>query len=195
MQIFVILGFALIGFSLNFVWDKTMRRRIAAQLAEARRVARPRALPPAIDEHERARRVPSHDLRGFLDLTRQCFVELDQLINHFDLLMLRARDRARWGVVTVQSEIPRAQAALLLQRWLDGWTSVDDETREQLRGISLGPELVAEVLGREQIRTSWEFRRDAEDVLYETITDLDRAVIRMQGVVRALERADDDPYR
>jgi hypothetical protein len=195
MQILVILGFALVGFSFNFVWDKAVRRQLAARRALARRAARPRALPPAIDEQERERRVPSGDLRGFLDLTRTCFVELDGLINHFDLLRLRALDRARFGVVTIHSDGPRAQACALLERWLDGWAAVDEDTRAQLRGSYLGPERVAELLARERVRMSWEFRRDAAEVLDDTITDLDRAVIHMQGVVRALERGDDDPYR
>lgn len=195
MQVFVILAFAAIGFAVNSVWDRTIRRKHAAALAESRRAARPRALPPAIDEHERERRVPDPGLRGFIDLTRRCFVELDELINHFDLLLLRSRARARIGVVTIGSEEPRARARHLLERWLDGWTHVDDETREQLRSVHLGPEPVAEVLARERVRMTWEYRRDAVDVLFATITDLDRAVIQMQGVIQTLEADDDDPYR
>jgi hypothetical protein len=195
MQVFVILAFALIGFSINFVWDRTMRRKAAALLAASRREARPRALPPAIDDQERERRVPNAGLRGFLDLTRATFHELDELIDHFDLLLLRSKARARIGVVTIESEQPRASAQELLERWIDGWVDVDRETLEQLRNINLGPEPVAAVLGRERERNRWEFRRDSAEVLSETITDLDRAVITMQGVVRALETRDDDPYR
>ncbi|HVH97194.1 MAG TPA: hypothetical protein VM869_00725 [Enhygromyxa sp.] len=195
MQVFVILAFALIGFTLNFFWDRTVRRRQAALMAASRREARPRALPPAPDEHEQERRVPDPKLRFFIDLTRQTFTELDQLINHFDLLVLRSQDRARIGVVTIRSESPRAQARTLLERWLDAWVDVDDDTREHLQAIALGPEPVAAVLEREHERNLWEFRRDSAEVLVETITDLDRAVIQMQGVVRALETTDDDPYR
>ncbi|MFO7567960.1 MAG: hypothetical protein R6X02_35290 [Enhygromyxa sp.] len=195
MQVFVILGFALVGFTLNFFWDRTVRRRQAALLAASRREARPRALPPQLDPDERERRVPDPKLRGFIDLTRRTFVELDELINHFDLLLLRSRDRARIGVVTIRSEQPRARAMELLERWLGAWSEVDEQTREHLGSLALGPEPVAEVLARERLRASWEFRRDSADVLDQTITDLDRAVIQMQGVVRALERGDDDPYR
>src|SRR5690606_24684362 len=74
MQVFVILAFALIGFTVNFFWDRTVRRRQAAALAAARRKARPRALPPALDEQERERRVPDAKLRFFIDLTRQTFI-------------------------------------------------------------------------------------------------------------------------
>ena len=195
MQVFVILAFAVIGFTVNFFWDLTVRRKQAALLAASRREARPRALPPEPDRHERERRVPDARLRDFIDLTRRSFVELDQLINHFDLLLLRAKARARIGVVTIRSEQPRAQAMALLDRWLAAWADVDEQTREQLRTIALGPEPVAEVLARERQRNHWEFRRDSAPVLFETITDLDRAVIQMQGVVRALEARDDDPYR
>lgn len=195
MQIFVILAFALIGFTVNFFYDRTVRRRQAALLAASRREARPRALPPALDEQERERRVPDVKLRGFIDLTRQTFVELDQLINHFDLLLLRSQARARIGVVTIRSEAPRAQAQALLERWLAAWADVDEDTREHLRTLALGPEPVAEVLAREHQRNLFEFRRDSAQMLFDTITDLDRAVIQMQGVVRALETSDDDPYR
>jgi hypothetical protein len=195
MQVFVILAFAVIGFTVNFFWDRTVRRRHAALLAASRREARPRALPPELDPHERERRVPDPRLRGFIELTRRTFIELDELINHFDLLLLRARARARIGVVTIHSEQPRARAMTLLEEWLAAWAEVDEETVEQLRSVALGPEPVAEVLAREHVRITWEFRRDAADVLDDTITDLDRAVIRMQGVVRALERSDDNPYR
>lgn len=195
MQVFVILGFALIGFTLNFFWDRTVRRKQAALMAAARREARPRALPPALDEHERERRVPDAKLRNFIDLTRKTFDLLDRLINHFDLLLLRSQDRARIGVVTIRSEVPRAEAQQLIERWLEAWAMVDDDTREHLRSVALGPEPVFEVLERERERNRWEFRRDSADVLFETITDLDRAVIQMQGVVRALESGDDDPYR
>jgi hypothetical protein len=51
------------------------------------------------------------------------------------------------------------------------------------------------VVARERERMTWEFRRDTERGLGETITDLDRAVIHMQGVVAQLEREVDDPYR
>jgi hypothetical protein len=195
MQIFVILAFALIGFTVNFFWDRTVRRKQAALLAASRHEARPRALPPAPEEQERERRVPDPKLRGFIDLTRQTFAELDELINHFDLLMLRSQARARIGVVTIRSEQPRLRAQGLLQRWLEGWVDVDEETREHLQTLALGPEPVAEVLAREQQRNLWEFRRDSAQVLFDTITDLDRAVIQMQGVVRVLETSDDDPYR
>jgi len=195
MQIFVIVAFALIGFTINFGWDLTIRRRQATQLAAARRQARPRALPPALDEQERDRRLPDPGLRRFVDHTRRTFVELDALIDHFDLLLLRSRARARVGVVTIRSEQPRATAQALLAAWIELWAEVDLDTREHLGSIGLGPETVIEVLARERTRSQWEFRRDAADVLFETIADLDRSVIQMQGVVRTLEAEDNDPYR
>jgi hypothetical protein len=97
--------------------------------------------------------------------------------------------------VTIQSEQRRARAMVLLEGWLAAWTKVDDQTHTQLRGLALGPEAVEDVVARERERVTWEFRRDTERGLSETITDLDRAVIHMQGVVAQLEREVDDPYR
>ncbi|PRQ01123.1 hypothetical protein [Enhygromyxa salina] len=195
MQPFFYLAILIVGFSINFAWDRTVRRRRAKQLAEARREARPRALPVALDEDERARRLPEPRLRGFVDLSRATFIELDALINHFDLLLLRSRDRARFGVVTIDAEQPRADALRLLEGWVNGWADVDDQTRERLRSVALGPETVVGVIERERERVRYEFRRDTEPVLSQTITDLDRAVIHMQGAVALLEAGDDDPYR
>ncbi|KIG18794.1 hypothetical protein DB30_07809 [Enhygromyxa salina] len=195
MQPFLYLAILIVGFSINFAWDRTVRRRRAKELADTRREARPRALPVALDDDERARRLPEPRLRGFVELSRATFIELDALINHFDLLLLRARDRARFGVVTVDAERPRANAMQLLEGWIDGWRDVDEQTRERLHGFALGPGTVVGVLERERERVRYEFRRDTEQVLFETITDLDRAVIHMQGVVGLLEAGDDNPYR
>jgi hypothetical protein len=195
LQIIFLLAFMVIGYTVNVAWDLTVRRRKARELAVLRRRARPRALPAALDEDERQRRMPSEELRSFVDLTRKSFVELDRLIDNFDLLQLRARDQARFGVVTIKSERGRAMAMALLQRWLAAWTNVDEQTEVQLRNLALGPETVADVVAREQERVKWEFRRDTQQVLTDTITDLDRAVIHMQGVVAQLERGADDPYR
>jgi hypothetical protein len=194
-QILFLLAFTAVGFTINFAWDLTVRRRQARERATLRREARPRALPAALDEEERRRRLPDPQLREFVDLTRSSFVELDRLIDSFDLLQLRAHDRGRFGVVTIKSEQGRAHAMALLERWLAAWIKVDEHTEAALRSLALGPESVADVVARERERVSWEFRRDTEQVLGETITDLDRAVIHMQGVVAQLEREVDDPYR
>jgi hypothetical protein len=195
MEIIFLVAFMAVGYTINFAWDTTVRRRQAREVARLRRRARPRALPAALDEDEHRRRIPSEAVREFVALTRVSFVELDQLIDKFDLLQLRARDQARFGVVTIQSEQRRARAMVLLEGWLAAWTKVDDQTHTQLRGLALGPEAVEDVVARERERVTWEFRRDTERGLSETITDLDRAVIHMQGVVAQLEREVDDPYR
>jgi hypothetical protein len=195
VQFFVYLAVLVVGFSVNFAWDRTVRRRVAKELADTRRGARPRALPVALDDEERARRLPEPRLRSFVELSRATFLELDALINHFDLLLLRSRDRARYGLVSVDAEGPRADALQLLESWINGWRDVDEQTRERLDSVALGPETVIAVVARERARLQYEFRRDTEPVLVETITDLDRAVIHMQGVVGLLEAEDDDPYR
>jgi hypothetical protein len=195
MEIIFLMAFMAVGYTVNFAWDFTVRRRQARAVAVLRRHARPRALPAALDEDEGRRRIPDPELREFVAVTRVSFVELDGLIDSFDLLQLRARDQARFGVVTIASEQQRARAMALLEGWLSAWVKVDAQTHVQLRALALGPEAVADVVARERERVTWEFRRDTERGLGETITDLDRAVIHMQGVVAQLEREVDDPYR
>jgi hypothetical protein len=194
-QIIAMLAFLVVGYTINFAWDHTVRRRQARALAVVRRQARPRALPAALEDEERRRRLPDPQLREFVDLTRSSFVELDRLIDSFDLLQLRARDQGRFGVVAVKSEHGRERAMVLLEQWLSSWAKVDERTEVELRTLALGPETIEAVIARERERVTWEFRRDTEQVLSDTITDLDRAVIHMQGVVAQLERDIDDPYR
>lgn len=195
MQPIVYIVILVVGFTLNFAWDRTVRRRRAHALTRSRREARPRALPPALDDDERARRLPETKLRAFVELSRRSFIELDALIDHFDLLLLRARDRARFGVVTIRADEPRTAALDLLARWLEAWVHVDEDTRERLASYALGPAPVAEVHARVHGLAQFEFRRDTAAGLEATITDLDRAVIHMQGIVALLEASDDDPYR
>jgi len=195
VQALLYLAILVVGLSVNFVWDLSVRRRQARALADQRREARPRSLPPAPDRDQLRRRLPDARLRAFVGTTRATFTELDALIDHFDLLLLRAQDRARFGLVSVHAEAPRTTAHALLERWLDAWVDVDEDTREQLARIALGPEGVAEVLERERARMRFEYRQDTAPVLGETIRDLDRAVIHMQGIVAALEGGHDDPYR
>lgn len=195
MQVLVYIALLVVGLSFNFIWDVLVRSRKARELGGQRREARPRALPPAPDDDELARRLPDAGLRGFIGLTRETFAELDRLIDHFDLLLLRARDRARYGLVSVKAELPRQTAVALLERWLGAWSEVDEDTREELGQVALGPGKVAEVLHRERERMRFEFGQDTAPVLDETIRNLDLAVIHMQGIVALLEARDDDPYR
>ena len=195
MQPLILLAVALVGFTVNFAWDRTVRRRRAQALRDTRRQARPRALPPALADEERERRMPDPQVRIFVERTRAIFAELDELIDRFDLLLLRARDRARWGMVVVRAEAPRRAACTLLHEWLGAHAQLDAETRAHLETFGLGPRTVAEVLERERVRASWEFRSDVAEVLADTTKDLDRAVIHMQEIVRLLESDDADPYR
>ena len=197
MQILVFLAVALIGFTINFGWDLTVRRTKARALTEVRRAARPRALPPVPDGSvdQRPISLASDELRTLVDHSRTTFAELDQLIDHFDLLLLRAKARARFGVVTVKAVEPRTAACELLDAWLETEMQIDVETRTLLTNLGFAPVVVAGVLARERERAGWEFRSDTAAVLEDTITDLDRAIIHLQGVVRALERDTDNPYR
>ncbi|MCA9698997.1 MAG: hypothetical protein KC431_15840 [Myxococcales bacterium] len=201
MQVFAILAFLLVGFAVNFVWDRTARRGKALAMRTARREARPRALPaaPSPDAEGQGARARDPALQRFIELCRRTFTELDTLIDHFDLVLLRAHARARYGVATVHAEEPRRRGCALLATWLEQSAAFyADSEREPVRRLlelALGPQTIAEVLAREQQRASWEFRADTAPVVQDTITDLDRTVIHLQQIVRILESGDGDPYR
>ncbi|MFV8752398.1 hypothetical protein ACNOYE_17775 [Nannocystaceae bacterium ST9] len=189
------LVFAIVAGTINFGWDLTVRRHQARRLGARRRSDRPRALPPAPDPEQREGLLPSERTQAFIEHTRTTFAALDALIDRFDLLRLRARARARIGAAFVNVERPRRRATALLEDWLAAFHQLDPATLRQLEEVALGPATVAEVLARERDRASWEFRSDTEPTLADTTTDLDRAIIHMQQIVRILESGDDDPYR
>jgi hypothetical protein len=195
VYILAIIAFALVAGALNLGWDLTFRRYEARQLGSQRRAERPRALPAARAVEDRDPALINARTLAFVEYTRTTFAALDQLINRFDLLRLRARARARFGAAFVNVEQPRAQALGLLEGWLGRYHELDRSTQARLEEFALGPARIDEVIGRERERASWEFRSDTETTLVDTATDLDRAVIHMQQVVRMLESGAEDPYR
>jgi hypothetical protein len=192
---YAMLVFVVVAGTINLGWDLTIRRYQARQLGARRRADRPRALPPAPDPEQREGLLANHRTLAFVARTRETFTALDSLIDRFDLLRLRARARARIGAAFVNVERPRQRATALLESWLAEFHQLDAQTLRQLEEVALGPATVAEVLQREQARARWEFRSDTEPTLDDTTTDLDRAIIHMQEIVRVLESGDDDPYR
>lgn len=195
VYILAFIAFALVAGMINLGWDLTIRRHEARQLGTRRRAERPRALPAATAVEDRDPALINARTLAFVEHTRQTFAALDQLINRFDLLRLRARARARFGAAFVNVERPRARALALLETWLGHYRELDRSTKIHLDEYALGPAMVGEVMERERQRASWEFRSDTEATLVDTATDLDRAVIHMQQVVRVLESGADDPYR
>jgi hypothetical protein len=195
VYILAFIAFALIAGALNLGWDVTFRRYEARQLGQRRRAERPRALPAARAVEDRDPALINARTLAFVEYTRTTFAALDELINRFDLLRLRARARARFGAAFVNVERPRAQALALLDGWLGHYAELDRSTKARLDEFALGPARVDEVIARERERASWEFRSDTEATLVDTATDLDRAVIHMQQVVRLLESGAEDPYR
>lgn len=195
MYVLAFIAFALVAGAINLGWDLTVRRHEARQLGSLRRAERPRALPVASAVEDRDPALINARTLAFVDQTRTTFAALDRLINRFDLLRLRARARARFGAAFVNVERPRAQALALLDAWLGRYHELDRQTKQHLDEFALGPAMVGEIMQRERERASWEFRSDTEATLVDTATDLDRAVIHMQQVVRLLESGAEDPYR
>jgi hypothetical protein len=192
---YAMLVFVVVAGTINLGWDLTVRRYQARQLGARRRADRPRALPPAPDPEQREGQLANDRTLAFVERTRETFTALDSLIDRFDLLRLRARARARFGAAFVNVERPRQRATALLEGWLAEFHQLDAQTLRQLEEVALGPDTVAEVLERERTRARWEFRSDTEPTINDTTTDLDRAIIHMQQIVRVLESGDDDPYR
>lgn len=185
------------GYSFNFIWDRTVRRRRARALTQSRRDARPRALPAAAGSTATS----SPAVEAFVRVTRSTAVTLDDILERFDLELLRARDRAAVGTVVVEAEAPREQAAEALRGWLAHvdavWSAPGPDEQaivDQLARHALSPNVIREIVGREQWRASFEMWSQSTGALEETIADLDKAVIYLQAVAQALE-AGADPYR
>lgn len=190
--------FAAFGFAINFAWDRFVRRGRALALAQARRRARPAELP---DPGGSLASLPGR-LPELLTTSRATLDALDPIVDHFDLLLLRARARDQIGVVRVAVTRPRDEACALLQRWLATAERIyspgspdEASVTERLVRAGLGPDPIRAVFARERHRAGLEFRADSASVVEQSVRDLDGAAVQLHAIVRVLESGGEHPYR
>lgn len=184
----------------NIAWDLTGRRVSARARRRARRERRRESLPmPAADERAAD---PFEGLGGlvpqpFVEHTRVTAEELDRVVDHFDLVLLRAEagESLSGDIVYIGATAPRERGRELLRSWLEAAAGLPHEVGERLRDLGLPDRLLAETLERERTRGRWPQADTASAMLTATAADFEGAFIALVAFLRSLTVATSDPYR
>jgi hypothetical protein len=199
-SMFVEITLLLIGGLGNLAWDVT-GRRVSARSRRQTRLARRRAsLPlPAADEgaadpFEEIVAVAPVD---FVERTRLTVEELDRVVDHFDLILLRAEaaESLLSDIVFIGAEAPRDRGRGLLSEWLDAVDGLSEDARARLDDLGLPDAILREGLGRELQRSHWPNSATAKEHLEATADEFEVAVGLLLGFLRTLGQASSDPYR
>jgi hypothetical protein len=186
----------------NLAWDVTGRRVRARQRRQARRDRRRVSLPAlGTDEHARdpferlgtlGMLVPSE----FIEITRTTVEELDRVVDHFDLVVLRAAagESLLRDVVFIGAERPRERGRELIEIWLTAVGRLPADSSERLRDLGLPDRALHEAVERELVRCQFPWATSHE-ILEATAADLENVVVALIGFLRAVTAATSDPYR
>jgi hypothetical protein len=184
----------------NLAWDLTGRRVSAHARRRARRERRSESLPlPAADDHARD---PFEVVAGlapepFVGCTRVTAEELDRVVDHFDLVLLRAQagESMVGDIVYIGAEAPRERGRELLDTWLVAVAELPADVVERLRDLGLPDLAIADTRERERARNYWPNAHTSSAHLEATATDFERAVVLLVAFLRTLTVATGDPYR
>lgn len=183
----------------NLAWDVTGRRVRARQRRRERRERRRVSLPAlATDEHARdpLARVGGYAPSEFIEITRRTVEELDRVVDHFDLVVLRAEagDTMLREVVFIGSERPRERGRALIEAWLNAVAGLPADTSERLRDLGLPDRALHEAIERERARCQFPWP-DSHEILDATAVELENVVVALIAFLRALMAATEHPYR
>lgn len=192
----------LIGGLGNLAWDVTGRRVSARSRRQSRLARRRDSLPlPAADETARDPFAEGHVQAvappSFVEHTRVIVEELDRVVDHFDLVLLRAQaaDSLISDIVYIGAEAPRERGRELLRTWLEGTASLPADTLERLRDLGLPDAALHAALEREHQRSYWPNAATSTELLDATAIDFEAAVGLLVGFLRTLGQLSCDPYR
>lgn len=184
----------------NLAWDLTGRRVSARSRRQTRLARRRDSLPlPAADESASD---PFVDIAAvapavFVEHTRVIVEELDRVVDHFDLVLLRAEaaESLISDIVYIGGEAPRDRGRELLKVWLDAVDALPGDTLERLCDLGLPEPSVREIQARELQRSHWPNAATSKELLDATASDFEAAVGLLVGFLRTLGQASGDPYR
>lgn len=186
----------------NLAWDVTGRRMTARSRRQSRLARRRDSVPlPAADERAADPFAPGVGIvslvpEPFLEHTRVTVEELDRVVDHFDLVLLRAQAAEKLSdIVYIGAEAPRERGRELLRGWVDAVASLPPETLEQLRERGLPDRAMADALTREHQRSYWPNAATSVELLAATANEFEAAVALLVGFLRTLARGTGDPYR
>ena len=184
----------------NLAWDLTGRRVSARARRRARHERRRESLPvPAADDHARD---PFEVVAGlapqpFVACTRVTAEELDRVVDHFDLVLLRAEagESLVGDIVYIGADAPRERGRELLNAWLEAVAELPTDVLERLRDLGLPDLALADTRERERARNYWPNSHCSSTLLEATATDFEGAVVLLVAFLRTLTVATGDPYR
>jgi len=184
----------------NLAWDLTGRRVSARSRRQTRLARRRESLPlPAADESatDPFAGVVVVAPPAFLELTRVTVEELDRVVDHFDLVLLRAEaaESLISDIVFIGGEAPRERGRELLRSWLASVDGLAPDTLEHLRMLGLPDLALHDALQRELERSHWPNAATSTELLEATATELEAAVGLLLGFLRTLGQGNGDPYR
>ncbi|HLT37673.1 MAG TPA: hypothetical protein VK034_15375 [Enhygromyxa sp.] len=184
----------------NLAWDLTGRRVSARARRQARLARRRDSLPlPAADESATDPFVGIAAVAppAFVEQTRVIVEELDRVVDHFDLVLLRAEaaESLISDVVYIGGEIPRERGRELLRSWLEAVDGLASDSLDRLRDLGLPDLAVREVWERELQRSHWPNAATSTELLDATAVDFEAAVGLLVGFLRTLGQGSGDPYR
>lgn len=184
----------------NLAWDLT-GRRVSARARRQNRLARRRdSLPlPAADESaaDPFAGIAAVAPPAFVEHTRVTVEELDRVVDHFDLVLLRAQaaESLISDIVYIGGEAPRERGRELLQRWLEAVDALPGESLDRLRDLGLPDLSLREIQAREHQRSHWPNAATSTELLEATAGDFEAAIGLLVGFLRALGQGSGDPYR
>lgn len=184
----------------NLAWDLTGRRISARARRRERRARRSESLPlPAADERaaDPFAKLAVIAPEAFVEHTRVVVEELDRVVDHFDLILLRAEagESLVGDVVFVGAEAPRARGRELIEGWLAEVEALPGELGERLRDLGLPDASLSELLEAERGRCLWPQAATSSDLLEATANEFERAVVLLVSFLRTLAETPGDPYR
>lgn len=184
----------------NLAWDLTGRRVSARARRQTRHARRRETLPlPAADESatDPFAGIAVIAPPAFVEHTRVTVEELDRVVDHFDLVLLRAEAAQSLisDIVYIGGEAPRERGRELLRSWIEAVDRLPADMLEHLRLLGLPDLGLRDALTREHQRSYWPNAASSTELLEATATEFEAAVGLLVGFLRTLGQHGRDPYR
>lgn len=182
----------------NAAWDVTGRRVSARARRRARRARRSGQLPSGIESEGPAslRALEGLAPLEFLELTLRSAEELDSVVDHFDLVLLRAEaaERLVEDIVYVGAHAPRMRGHEVIAAWLAAVDALEVGVANRLRELGLPDRALRELVLRERWHAGIDIDKRV-DPLARSAGEFEAAHVLLVSFLRTLAVSRHGPYR